>query len=110
MLKVYGIPNCNTVKKALDVLKEHNVDFDFHNYKKLGISEAKIDEWINQISLESLINKKGTTYRGLSDDEKSKLENKSTALGTMIEKPSMIKRPIFERANGSITINVTEVI
>lgn len=94
MYKVYGIKNCDTMKKAMTWLTENNIPFEFHDYKKEGISEEKIQEWLTQKPWDVLINKAGTTWKKLSDDEKATDETSATQL--MIEKPSMIKRPIIE--------------
>jgi arsenate reductase (glutaredoxin) len=94
MYKIYGIKNCDTMKKAFDWLTENNVPYEFHDYKKLGISEGKIQEWLTQKPWDVLINRAGTTWKKLSDEEKSTDEKGATKL--MIEKPSMIKRPIIE--------------
>ena len=64
---LYGIKNCNTVKSAIDWLKRKNVEFEFHDYKSKGITEAKLKEWIKQVGWESLVNKRGTTWRQLDD-------------------------------------------
>jgi arsenate reductase (glutaredoxin) len=96
MLKIYGIPNCNTVKKALDFLRIKNVTYVFHNYKKEGISIDKLEEWLQQVPLESLINKNGNTYKALSEEEKSAFDNPHTAIPIIINKPSIIRRPIAE--------------
>ena len=94
MYKIYGIKNCDTMKKATTWLTENNVDFEFHDYKKLGISEDKIQQWLTQKPWEVLINRAGTTWKKLSDDEKATDEISATKL--MMAKPSMIKRPIIE--------------
>lgn len=96
MLKVYGIPNCDTVKKAITWLKDHNVAYEFHDYKKLGISESKLEEWLGQVSYETLINRKGTTFKALSDEEKARITDNASAIALMLEKTSVIKRPIVE--------------
>ena len=97
MYIVYGIKNCDTVKKALTWLKENNIAFEFHDYKKLGISEAKLQEWLKQTSWQSLVNKQGTTYKKLSDEEKSSITDDVSAIKIMLEKNSIIKRPIIEQ-------------
>ena len=96
MLKVYGIPNCNTVKKATTWLKEHNFAYEFHDYKKKGISQEKLQEWLTQVPHEKLVNRAGTTFKSLSDDEKSKITDNASAIALMLEKTSVIKRPIVE--------------
>lgn len=108
-MKVYGIKNCETVKKALTVLENKGISFEFHDYKKLGISTEKIDEWLKVVELEKLINKKGTTYKKLSDDEKLSLEKEKTAKNVMIKYTSVIKRPILETKNQLIVgFDITE--
>ena len=94
MYKVYGIKNCDTMKKAMTWLTENNIPFEFHDYKKEGISESKIQEWLTQKPWDILINKAGTTWKKLSEEEKATDETSATQL--MIAKPSMIKRPIIE--------------
>ena len=94
MYKIYGIKNCDTMKKATTWLSENNVDFEFHDYKKSGISQDKIHEWLTQKPWEVLINRAGTTWKKLSDEEKATDEISATKL--MMAKPSMIKRPIIE--------------
>lgn len=96
MLKVYGIPNCDTVKKSITWLKNHGVAYEFHDYKKLGISKEKLEEWLTQVSWEKLVNRAGTTYKKLSDEEKSKIIDNASAIALMLEKTSVIKRPIVE--------------
>ena len=94
MYKIYGIKNCNTMKKAFDWLTENNVPYEFHDYKKMDISENRIQEWLTQKSWDVLINRVGTTWKKLSEEEKS--TDEKGAIKLMMEKPSMIKRPIIE--------------
>jgi len=96
MLKVYGIPNCDTVKKATVWLKNKRVAYEFHDYKKLGISEAKLEEWLTQVPYDKLINRAGTTFQKLTDEEKAKITDNASAISLMLEKTSVIKRPIVE--------------
>jgi arsenate reductase len=96
MLKVYGIPNCDTVKKATVWLKNKRVAYEFHDYKKLGISEAKLEEWLTQVPYDKLINRAGTTFKKLTDEEKAKITDNASAISLMLEKTSVIKRPIVE--------------
>ncbi|MFM6976123.1 MAG: ArsC family reductase [Sphingobacteriaceae bacterium] len=98
---VYGIPNCNTVKKALDWLKANELDFEFHDYKKKGITKEKLEDWATQIAWESLVNKKGTTWRQLPPEVQNTINNKEAAFSLIIQKPSVTKRPIIE-SNGKI--------
>lgn len=104
MLKVYGIPNCDTVKKSLDYIKSKEVAFEFHNYKKEGIAVEKLNSWIQQVPLDKLVNKKGTTYKALSEKEKAALENPKTAAKVLAEKSSVIKRPLLEMEEKVLTV------
>ncbi len=105
---VYGIPNCNTVKKALDWLKQHQVDFEFHDYKKKGITKTKLEEWAAKVGWEALLNKKGTTWRQLAPTVQQSILNKEAAFNLILEKPSVTKRPILE-SNNKILIGFDEV-
>jgi arsenate reductase (glutaredoxin) len=92
---IYGIKNCDTMKKARAWLDERGVDYDFHDYKTAGIDGVHLERWCRQTGWETLLNRAGTTFRKLSDAEKSALnERKATAL--MIAQPSLIKRPVLE--------------
>ena len=99
-MKIYGIPNCNTVKKALDWLKANKIDFEFYDFKKLGISESKLQEWSGQLGWEALVNKRGTTWKKLDAETQSSVVSADTAFALLQEKPSMIKRPVLESAEG----------
>ncbi|HTH59205.1 MAG TPA: ArsC family reductase [Paraburkholderia sp.] len=91
---VYGIPNCDTVKKARVWLDEHGVAFEFHDFKKAGVSAPLIEAWLKDVSLDALVNRRGTTWRGLADDVKASAETPAGAIALMIDKPSVIKRPV----------------
>ena len=95
-LIVYGIKNCNTVKSALDWLKQHKVDFEFHDFKSMGVSESKLKEWSSQVGWENLVNKRGTTWRQLPPASQERVKNQSAAIELMKEKTSVIKRPVIE--------------
>lgn len=98
---VYGIKNCGTVKKAVNWLDDHNITFDFHDYKKLSVSEDKLEDWSRQLGWEKLINRKGTTWRRLDEEEKEKVNDEAGAIKVMLSNTSMIKRPIIE-LNGKV--------
>jgi Spx/MgsR family transcriptional regulator len=91
---VYGIPNCDTVKKARVWLEEHGVPYEFHDFKKAGVSNALIQDWLKDVPVDQLINKRGTTWRGLSDVHKAEADTTGGAIALMIHKPSIIKRPV----------------
>ena len=92
---VYGIPNCGSVKKARDWLDEQGIAYDFHDFKKAGIDKDTIAGWMKQVSWEVLVNRKGTTWRGLPDAVKDAVTNATSATRLMMENPSVIKRPVI---------------
>jgi len=96
---IYGIPNCDITKKALSWLKEHKVDFVFHDYKKEGISISKLDDWCKQAEWENLLNKKSITWRSLTKAKQENVTNKAAAINLMMENNSIIKRPVIEAGN-----------
>jgi arsenate reductase (glutaredoxin) len=95
-MTLYGIKNCNTIKSAIEWLNKNKVDFEFHDYKKSGITAAKLSEWCKQVGWESLVNKRGTTWRQLEETEQKKVVNEKSAIALMLEKTSVIKRPLIE--------------
>lgn len=101
-MKVYGIKNCNTVKKALDWLNDNQITYEFQDFKKLGLSERTLQSWEKEVSWESLVNKKGMTWRNLTDEEKLAVKDEDTANRLMRKKTSVIKRPVIESPNGLI--------
>ncbi|QNL49952.1 Spx/MgsR family RNA polymerase-binding regulatory protein [Olivibacter sp. SDN3] len=101
-MKVYGIKNCSTVKKALDWLNDHKIRYEFQDFKKLGVNEDTLKSWEKQVSWEILVNKKGMTWRNLTDEEKLAVVDEDTANKLMKEKTSVIKRPIIESPKGLI--------
>lgn len=101
MYIVYGIPNCDTVKKTQTWLRENQVGFEFHNYKKDGITTEKLENWLNQVSIDELINKKGSTWKALSDEEKASVVDAQSAIAVILKNESVIKRPLIEE-NGKV--------
>ena len=95
-MKLYGISNCDTVKKARKWLAEHGQDIPFHDFKKEGIDRALIARWLKQVGWQDLINRRGTTWRRLSDIEQASITSEASAIDLMLEMPSVIKRPILE--------------
>jgi arsenate reductase len=110
MKTVYGIKNCNTVKKVLTLLDNHNIAYTFHDYKKSGITEEQLKNWIQQVGWEVLVNKKGTTWRQLDDVTKASITNATNAVALMLEKTSVIKRPIIEEHKTILSIGWDENI
>lgn len=105
--KVYGIPNCSSVKKAIASLKENDVEVLFHDFKKHGVPAQLLDEWINKFGVDKVVNKKGTTWRGLDEGLQSKAQSPEGAKALLLEYPSIIKRPVVELA-GELSIGQTD--
>ena len=93
---IYGIKNCDTMKKARTWLDEHGVKYEFHDYKSVGIDRARLEAWTKKVGWEVLLNRAGTTFRKLSDSERADIDE-SKALKLMLAQPSMIKRPVLEK-------------
>lgn len=91
---LYGIPNCDSVKKTRAFLSERGVAYTFHDFKKQGVPEAQLRAWVKVKSWETVLNRKGTTWRGLDDATKEKVINAETAIAVMLANPSAIKRPV----------------
>jgi len=100
---VYGIKNCNTVKSAVEWLTKNKIEFEFHDYKKSGITASKLSDWSRQVEWESLVNKRGTTWRQLDEASQKKVTNEKSAIALMLEKTSLIKRPLIEK-NGKVVL------
>ena len=94
-LTIYGIKNCDTMKKARAFLDKAGVDYAFHDYKVSGIDRDRLAEWSRQVGWETLLNRAGTTFRKLPREEQAGL-NEKKALALMLAQPSMIKRPVLE--------------
>ncbi|MES3049100.1 ArsC family reductase [Sphingomonas faeni] len=97
-ITMFGIKNCDTMKKARTWLDAHDVDYAFHDYKSAGIDAAHLDDWIGRVGWEVLLNRAGTTFRKLPDADRVDLDaGKATTL--MLAQPSMIKRPVLDTGN-----------
>ena len=94
-MKLYGIPNCNTVKKARDWLAHHAIAVEFHDFKQHGLDATIAQGWLEQTDWSKLINRSGLTWRGLPENRKQQICDNAAALALMLEKPSVIKRPLL---------------
>ena len=99
---IFGIKNCDTMKRARAWLDGHKVDYDFHDYKSEGINRPTLEGWVNKLGWDVLLNRGGTTFRKLPDADKEGLTEKK-AIALMLAQPSMIKRPVLE-AKGKLTV------
>lgn len=96
-MKLYGIPNCGTVKKARAFLEARGIAYEFHDFKKQGVGEALIAGWMQQVGWQRLLKKTGPTWCQLSDHVKAGVKDDASALILMLEKPNVIKRPVLEQ-------------
>jgi arsenate reductase len=97
-VKLYGIKNCDTVKKARKWLDESGIAYEFHDFKKDGLTAEKLGQWEQAVGWETLLNRRGTTWRKLPDEVRDNIDAQS-AHGIMLENPSIIKRPVVERGD-----------
>lgn len=96
MIKLFGIPNCDTIKKAKKWLEQNNIEYTFHDYRKDGVDSEMVNNFCQQLDWQQVLNKRGTTYRQLDDATKENL-NAESAVALLVEQPAMIKRPILEK-------------
>lgn len=108
-MQLYGIPNCNTVKKARDWLTAHGIAYEFHDFKKQGINSSLIEGWLKQMPWEKLVNRAGMTWRNLTDAEKSAIKDTKSAQDLMLAKSSVIKRPVLVKDGNIISLGFSEV-
>ena len=109
MKTVYAIPNCNTVKKALDWLQKNKIAYEFHDYKKKGITATILTNWCKQVGWETLVNKKGATWRQLSPEVQASISTQKAAIALMMEKTSIIKRPLIEEEGKILVLGFDEI-
>ena len=103
-LILYGIPNCDTVKKARAWLDARQQPYQFHDFKKSGVPAARVPPWIAQVGWEKLVNRQGTTWRKLPPDVQTQIQDADSATRLMLDQPSIIKRPVVEWPDGSVTV------
>ncbi len=107
-MTLYGIPNCNTVKKAQDWLKQNQIAYEFHDFKKKGVTAEKLREWFEVFGPEKVINKNGLTFKKLSKDEQSLINSPEKIIDYLMNSTSAIKRPILEDKGKAIAIGFDE--
>lgn len=103
-LRLYGIPNCDTVKKARAWLQQQGRDVAFHDFRKAGVPTDRLDAWLATVGWERLLNRKGTTWRQLDDATRNGVVDAADASAVMHAHPSVIKRPVVEWPDGAITV------
>ena len=100
---LFGIPNCDTVKKARTWLDANGIAYTFHDFKKAGLDAIQVNAWLQDVPWDVLVNRKGTTWRALSDERKAAIIDHASAAALMLESPSVIKRPVLQRRGGQPT-------
>jgi Spx/MgsR family transcriptional regulator len=102
-ITIYGIKNCDTMKKARAWLDKRGIDYAFHDYKTAGIARERLERWEKKVGWETLLNRAGTTFRKLPDKDKIGL-NAKKAMALMLKQPSMIKRPVLDLGGGKLLV------
>lgn len=100
-VKIFGIPNCGSVKKARTFFEEKGIDYQFHDYKKLGIDAEHLQKWSEEFGWEKVLNRKGLTWRKLDETLKHEVDNEDSAIKLMLDNTSAIKRPVIESDKGN---------
>lgn len=103
-LTLYGIPNCDTVKKARAWLADQGVAYQFHDFKKAGVPAERLDDWMRAVGRDKLLNRQGTTWRKLPPDAQLHAGNEQGARALMLEQPSVIRRPVVDWPDGEVTV------
>ena len=96
LITIFGIKNCDTMQKAFRWLDSKQVKYTFHDFKKGNLTEADVAFWLKDLSIEEVINKKGTTWKKLSDDEKNSISDSNKAISLILQNPSVVKRPLVQ--------------
>lgn len=109
-ITLYGITNCDTVKKARAWLAEHQADVRWHDFKKQGVPEPQLDRWLKAAGWEKLVNRQGTTWRKLPDEDKAAVVDAASARALMLAQHSVIKRPVVEWHDGQVTVGFSEAL
>lgn len=110
MIKVYGIPNCNSVKKAITWLKDNNLEYEFHDFKKEGVNADQLKSWSVVFGWEQVLNKKGTTWRKLDPEQQLQVKDEESAISVMLGATSAIKRPIIVQDQQPVLLGFDEAL
>ena len=110
LITVYGIPNCDSVKKARNWITEHGLAYQFHDFKKQGVPMAQLPGWIADAGWELLLNRKGTTWRKLDETSRVAVVDAPSAMALMLAQPSVIKRPVVVWPNGQVSVGFDETV
>ena len=110
MYNIYGIPNCDTVKKAITWLNNHKIPYVFHDYKKEVITAAKLKNWMAQLGWETILNKKSTTWRSLDGTVQATISSEKAAIALLVKNTSGIKRPLIEKGDTVVALGFDEAL
>jgi Spx/MgsR family transcriptional regulator len=109
LISLYGIPNCDTVKKARTWLDQHSVTYQFFDFKKQGVPKQRLTDWVEGLGWEPLVNTRGTTWRKLDEATRAAANDAPGAIALMLAQPSVIKRPVVEWADGSVSVGFNDI-
>lgn len=109
-MKLYGIPNCDSVKRARAALTGAGIPFDFHDFRRDGLPADRLDAWLDAVGWETLLNRRGTTWRQLSDAERAAVTDRASARVALLARTSLVKRPVVEWPDGRITVGPEAVL
>lgn len=109
-MKLYGIPNCDSVKRARAALAAAGTAYDFHDFKRDGLPVERLDAWLDAVGWERLLNRHGTTWRALPDAERTAVVDRASARAALLARPTLIKRPLVEWPDGRITVGPEAVL
>jgi len=110
MITLFGIPHCDSVKKARQWLSDNDIPYAFHDFKKLGLNPEMLRTWCERVGWEPLVNRKGTTWRKLDTGTQSSVRDSTSAISVMIANPSVIKRPVVQWGDASISVGFSPEI
>ncbi len=106
-ITLYGIKNCDTVRKARRWLDDHHIDYDFHDFRADGLTKIKVNQWLKEVGADILVNRRGTTWRKLTDAQKV-VSSQSAIVNLLVEQPAIIKRPVLDN-NGTLHVGFNDV-
>lgn len=109
-MKLYGIQNCDSVKRARAALTGAGIPFDFHDFRRDGLPAERLDAWLDATGWQTLLNRRGTTWRQLGDAERASVIDRASARAALLARPALLKRPVVEWPDGRITVGPEAVL
>jgi len=108
MITIYGIPNCNTIKKTRSWFEQHHIPYSFHDYRKDGITREKLRAWCREVNWEKLLNRQSTSWRKLDPETQAGITTAAKAITVLLEHPTLIKRPVIEKDDSIVQVGFDE--